>query len=175
MLDNFLKWTKSSLGLLAQVPQDMKLDETIEGMVETVMPTAKLRNIKFDLQLDRNVDMHFDLDIMNSILRNLLINAEKFSHSGSSIIVKLTDSVDEVTVEVIDTGKGMNQEMQEKLHRRFTTSHNFETSSVAGKGLGLWIVYYFVHLNHGLFFFESEENVGSKFGFKLPKKSPLKN
>jgi len=30
-------------------------------------------------------------------------------------------------------------------------------------------------LNHGLFFFESEENVGSKFGFKLPKKSPLKN
>lgn len=175
MLDNFLKWTKSNLGLLSQVPQDLKLDEIIEGMVETLEPTAKLRNIKFDLQLDRDVDIQFDLDVMNSILRNLLINAEKFSHPNSSIVVKLTDAPEEVTVEVIDTGKGMTQEVKEKLKKRFVLHQGFESTSVAGKGLGLWIVYYFVQLNHGIFFFDSQENVGSTFGFKIPKKSPLKN
>ena len=175
MLDNFLKWTKSNLGLLSQVPQDLKLDKTIEGMVETLLPTAKLRNIEFDLQLDQDVEVQFDLDIMNSILRNLLINAEKFSNPNSTIVVKLMNSTDEVTVEVIDSGKGMTKEVQEKLRSRFVLHQGFEANSVAGKGLGLWIVYYFVQMNHGIFFFESEENVGSKFGFKIPKKSPLKN
>lgn len=174
MLDNFLKWTKSSLGLLSLVPQELKLNETIEGVIETLLPTAKLRNITFDLQLSDNVDIMFDLDIMNSILRNLLINAEKFSRPDSSIIVKLLDSPDEVTVEIIDTGVGMNKEVQDRLRHRFTENVDFGSTSMAGKGLGLWIVYYFVTLNHGLFFFESEENIGSKFGFKIPKKSPLK-
>lgn len=174
MLDNFLKWTKSSLGLLTLVPQELKLNETIEGVVETILPTAKLRNITFELHLDDNVDIMFDLDIMNSILRNLLINAEKFSRPDSTIIVKLLDGSDEVTVEVIDTGVGMSAEVQDRLRLRFSDNADFSASSTAGKGLGLWIVYYFVTLNHGLFFFESEENIGSKFGFKIPKKSPLK-
>jgi two-component system sensor histidine kinase/response regulator len=37
-----------------------------------------------------------------------------------------------------------------------------------GKGLGLWVVYHFIHQNGGAFFFESEENVGSRFGFRIP-------
>ncbi len=175
MLDNFLKWTKSSLGLLSLVPQELKLEKTIEGVIETLLPTAKLRNITFDLQLDHDVDVHFDLDIMNSILRNLLINAEKFSRPNSTIIVQLLDEGDEVTVKVIDTGIGMDKEKQEMLMSRFSSNDQFGNTILAGKGLGLWIVYYFVTLNHGIFFFESEENIGSKFGFKIPKKSPLKN
>ncbi|MCI0920528.1 hybrid sensor histidine kinase/response regulator [Sphingobacterium rhinopitheci] len=175
MLDNFLKWTKSNLGLLTMAPQELKLNQTIEGIVETVAPTAKLRNITFDLQLDQDVDIFFDLDVMNSILRNLLINAEKFSRPNSSIVVKLKDSSNEITVEVIDSGIGMTKDVQEKLRNRFTAKEDFASTSIAGKGLGLWIVYYFVNLNHGLFFFESEENIGSKFGFTIPKKSPLGN
>lgn len=175
MLDNFLKWTKSNLGLLTMAPQELKLNKTIEGIVETLVPTAKIRNISFDLQLDQDVEVYFDLDVMNSILRNLLINAEKFSRPDSSIVVKLVDSSNEITVEVIDSGIGMTKEVQEKLRNRFMDKEDFASTSIAGKGLGLWIVYYFVNLNHGLFFFESEENVGSKFGFKIPKKSPLKN
>lgn len=175
MLDNFLKWTKSNLGLITMAPQYLKLNQTIEGIVETLAPTAKLRNITFDLQLDPNVEILFDLDVMNSILRNLLINAEKFSNPDSSIVIRLLDSPTEIMIEVIDSGMGMNQEVQQKLRDRFTGDEDFASTSLAGKGLGLWIVYYFVNLNHGLFFFESEENVGSKFGFKVPKKSPLKN
>jgi len=175
MLDNFLKWTKSNLGLITMAPQYLKLNQTIEGIVETLAPTAKLRNITFDLQLDPNVEILFDLDVMNSILRNLLINAEKFSNPDSSIVIRLLDSPTEIMIEVVDSGMGMNQEVQQKLRDRFTGDEDFASTSLAGKGLGLWIVYYFVNLNHGLFFFESEENVGSKFGFKVPKKSPLKN
>lgn len=175
MLDNFLKWTKSSLGLLSLVPQEIKLDEIIEGIVETVIPTAKLKNITFDLQLDKDVDVFFDLDIMNSILRNLLMNAEKFSRPNSSIVVKLIDNKDEVIVEVIDTGIGMTDEVQQTLKDRFANHDAFNDSKMAGKGLGLWIVYYFVNLNHGLFFFDSVLNEGSRFGFKIPKKSPLKD
>ncbi len=116
-----------------------------------MLPTAKLRNITFDLQLDHDVDVHFDLDIMNSILRNLLINAEKFSRPNSTIIVQLLDEGDEVTVKVIDTGIGMDKEKQEMLMSRFSSNDQFGNTILAGKGLGLWIVYYFETLNHGIF------------------------
>lgn len=175
MLDNFLKWTKSSLGMLSLVPQELNLSETIDGVIETLLPTAKLRNITFELDLDREVTVMFDLDIMNSILRNLLLNAEKFSRPDSSIKVKLQEFGDEVNVEVTDSGIGMSPEMLVGLRERFASNENFDSTSVAGKGLGLWIVYYFVKLNNGLFYFDSEENVGSTFGFKIPKKSPLKS
>lgn len=175
MLDNFLKWTKSSLGMLSLMPQELKLDSTIEGVVETLMPTAKLKNITFDLQLDKDVTVFFDLDIMNSILRNLLFNAEKFSHPDSTITIKLKDQFDDVVVEVIDRGVGMTEEVQNSLRERYNNKSDLAGSSMSGKGLGLWIVYYFVSINHGLFYFESEEGKGSTFGFRIPKKSPLKN
>ncbi|UZJ65422.1 response regulator [Sphingobacterium sp. KU25419] len=67
VLDNLLKWTKSSLGMLSFIPQKFDLNDLILGVVETLQPTAKLKNIQVDLDLQDGLEIFFDVDIMKSI------------------------------------------------------------------------------------------------------------
>lgn len=167
VLDNLLKWTKSSLGMLSYSPQKLNLNELILGVVETLSPTAKLKNIKLDIDLQSGLEIFFDVDIMKSILRNLLINAVKFSHSASTIRLHLYREQDWAVVEVIDTGVGMSDDIQQQLHRQVSREGSVTPMHDQGKGLGLWVVYHFIHTHGGEFFFESEEYHGSRFGFKV--------
>lgn len=167
VLDNLLKWTKSSLGMLSYIPQQLDLNELILGVVETLSPTAKLKNIDLDLDLEEGLEIFFDVDIMKSILRNLLINAVKFSHDDAVIKLRLFQDQEWAVVEVIDTGVGMSAEVQEHLHRQVSSQGSVTPMHDQGKGLGLWVVYHFIHSHGGAFFFESEEHKGSRFGFKV--------
>jgi two-component system sensor histidine kinase/response regulator len=167
VLDNLLKWTKSSLGMLSFIPQKFDLNDLMLGVVETLLPTAKLKNIQVDLDLQDGLEIFFDVDIMKSILRNLLINAVKFSHSDSHIKLHLYQDQDWAVVEIIDTGIGMNLEAQRQLQQQIFSQDVVTPMRQEGKGLGLWVVYHFIRSHHGEFFFESEEHVGSKFGFKV--------
>lgn len=167
VLDNLLKWTKSSLGMLSFIPQKFDLNDLILGVVETLLPTAKLKNIQVDLDLQDGLEIFFDVDIMKSILRNLLINAVKFSHSDSHIKMHLYQDQDWAVVEIIDTGVGMNRAAQEQLQQQIFSQDVVTPMRQEGKGLGLWVVYHFIRTHQGEFFFESEEHVGSKFGFKV--------
>lgn len=169
VLDNLLKWTKNSLGVLSYMPQEIELDEMIKGVVETLQPTAKLKNIEIQLALQSGLQIFFDADIMKSILRNLLINAVKFSHEDSLIKLNLyRDGDDVVVVEFIDTGVGMSVDAQRQLQQQIMEEGKITPMREKGKGLGLWVVYHFIQQNSGAFFFESEENVGSRFGFRIP-------
>ncbi|WP_293926463.1 hybrid sensor histidine kinase/response regulator [Sphingobacterium sp. UBA6320] len=167
VLDNLLKWTKSSLGMLSYIPQKLDLNELIQGVAETLMPTAKLKNIAVQLDLQEGLEIFFDVDIMKSILRNLLMNAVKFSHNDSAVTLKLHRDQEWAVVEIIDTGVGMSPEIQEQLHQQIFRQGSVTPMHDQGKGLGLWVVYHFIHSHQGEFFFHSEEHVGSRFGFKV--------
>lgn len=168
VLDNLLKWTKNSLGVLSYMPQEIEFDEMITGVVETLQPTAKLKKIEIQLILQPGLQILFDADIMKSMLRNLLINAVKFSHEGSLIKLNLSRHGNDAMVEIIDTGVGMSMEAQRQLLDQMKEESEITPMREKGKGLGLWVVYHFIQRGGGEFFFESKENVGSRFGFRIP-------
>ncbi|MFE2861182.1 hybrid sensor histidine kinase/response regulator [Sphingobacterium multivorum] len=175
VLDNLLKWTKNSLGVLSYMPQEIEIDEMIKGVVETLQPTAKLKNIEIKLTLQPGLQIFFDVDIMKSILRNLLINAVKFSHENSLIKLNLSRDGDDAMVEFIDTGVGMSVDAQRQLLDQMKEEGKITPMRDKGKGLGLWIVYHFIQRGGGTFFFESEENRGSRFGFCVPLEHTIDN
>lgn len=175
VLDNLLKWTKNSLGVLSYMPQEIEIDEMIKGVVETLQPTAKLKNIEIKLTLQPGLQIFFDADIMKSILRNLLINAVKFSHENSLIKLNLSRDGDDAMVEFIDTGVGMSVDAQRQLLDQMKEEGKITPMRDKGKGLGLWIVYHFIQRGGGTFFFESEENRGSRFGFCVPLEHTIDN
>lgn len=168
LLDNLLKWTKSSLGVLSYMPQEIELDDMIKGVVETLQPTAKLKNIHIAVDLQQGLDVFFDADIMKSILRNLLINSIKFSHDDATVELKLYKHDNNAIVEFIDTGIGMSEEAQKQLRDQIDNDGTNTPMREKGKGLGLWVVYHFINSNNGQFFFESVEDRGSRFGFAVP-------
>lgn len=169
LLDNLLKWTKSRLGMLSFVPQSVQFDEVIFGVVEVLRPTALLKDITIETCIESCITIYFDTDILKSIIRNLLINALKFSHKGSSVKILLYSEESCAVMEVVDTGIGMDESIQKSIRESLPSGSRPGTANEQGSGLGLWIVKQFVQGKEGEFFFESVENQGSKFGLRIPK------
>lgn len=169
LLDNLLKWTKSRLGMLSFVPQFVQFDEVIFGVVEVLRPTALLKDITIETCIESCITIYFDTDILKSVIRNLLINALKFSHKGSSVKILLYSEGSCAVMEVVDTGIGMDESIQKSIRESLPSGSRPGTANEQGSGLGLWIVKQFVQGKEGEFFFESVENQGSKFGLRIPK------
>lgn len=169
LLDNLLKWTKSQLGKLTVVPQTLNISELAEGVIDVMKPVAAIKNITIKFEKAEHYDVSVDIEMVKSVIRNLLSNAVKFSHNNSEIDVTVEPLDDKVVVSVIDHGKGIKQEDQPKLLQDATHFTTFGTNSEEGSGLGLLLCRDFVRKNGGELWFESEENVGSRFRFSIPK------
>ncbi len=183
LLDNLLKWTKSQLGKLSNVPQSIDMVGLVNGVIEVFKPIAGSKSIS--LKLDsavESVHVTVDIEMIKSVVRNLISNAIKFSHKDTAVVVhvKVQEVADEnrteagndkeVLVTVSDSGCGIKKEDQEKLLNEATHFTTFGTDSEEGSGLGLLLCKDFVSKNHGRLWFTSEEGVGSNFNFTIPLK-----
>lgn len=170
LLDNLLKWTKSQIGKLNVVYQDFRIDEVVEGVLDIFSLVSKSKNIQLVNDSIDTVTVHADVDMVKTILRNLLSNALKFSYEGSQIIIGSQVETDKIIVSVKDSGKGMSAEDKEKLLKTETHFSRYGTNNEEGSGLGLLLCQDFAIKNGGDLWFESEEGKGSTFFFSLPLK-----
>lgn len=177
LLDNLLKWTQSQLGNLSNVPQTVDLVGFLEGMIEVFNPIAASKSINLVLEHSvNNVEVIVDVEMMKSVMRNLISNAIKFSHRDTIITTHVEVRVGEdnvgkeVVVTVSDKGCGIKEEDQPKLLNETTHFTTFGTNSEEGAGLGLLLCKDFVAKNHGRLWFTSRYGVGSDFSFSLPVK-----
>ena len=177
LLDNLLKWTKSQLGKLSNVPQSVDVVGLVEGVIEVFNPIAESKSIVLALNSSVEfVNVIVDIEMIKSVVRNLLSNAIKFSHKDTTITIQveirnIPDSSDqEVVITVCDKGCGIKEEDQPKLLNEATHFTTFGTNSEEGSGLGLLLCKDFVSKNHGKLWFTSPEGVGSNFSFSLPMK-----
>ncbi len=169
LLDNLLKWTKIQLGKLTVVPQELNITELVDGVMEVMKPVAEVKHIRLIREGHEESIVKVDIEMIKSVIRNLLSNALKFSNSDLDIILSVREEGEQVVVSVKDFGRGIKKEDQGKLLNEATHFTTFGTNSEEGSGLGLLLCRDFVCKNGGKLWFESEENVGSVFSFSLPK------
>lgn len=170
LLDNLLKWTKSQIGRLKVVPQDIDIAGVAAGVIEIFSMVADLKQIKIKFQSPEQVDVYADIDMIKTVIRNLLSNALKFSNPGSEVLVQVEDEDDRVLVSVKDYGCGIKEEDQGKLLHLDTHYTTFGTKNEEGSGLGLLLCQDFIQKNGGELWFTSNVGEGSIFGFYIPKK-----
>ena len=169
LLDNLLKWTKSQLGKLTVIPQKLDISGLADGGVEVMNSVAEVKHIKLIRTDHESFFVYVDIEMIKSILRNLISNAVKFSNPDSEIKVGIKAEDGKVIVSVTDSGKGIKKEDQHKLLKDSTHSTTYGTNSEEGSGLGLLLCRDFARKNGGELWFESEENLGSVFSFSLPQ------
>ena len=169
LLDNLLKWTKSQIGKLKVVYQDINMVEVVEGVSEIFTMVASLKNIKIvqDVPVE-NVAVRADIDMIKTVIRNLISNAIKFSNEGSEVVVSLTEEDGMAIVSVKDSGCGIDDENQKKLLHTDTHFSTFGTNNEEGSGLGLLLCQDFVVKNGGKLWFTSKKGDGSTFSFSIP-------
>ncbi len=177
LLDNLLKWTKSQLGKLSNVPQPVDLVGLVEGVIEVFNPIAESKSINLALEHSvNNVEVVVDIEMIKSVVRNLISNAIKFSNKDTIITTHVEVRVGEgnvdkeVVVTVSDKGCGIKEEDQPKLLNEATHFTTFGTNSEEGSGLGLLLCKDFVVKNHGRLWFTSQYGVGYNFIFSIPIK-----
>ena len=169
LLDNLLKWTKSQLGKLTVIPQNLDISGLADGVVEVMNSVAEVKHIKLIRTDHESFFVYVDIEMIKSILRNLISNAVKFSNPDSEIKVGIKAEDGKVIVSVTDSGKGIKKEDQHKLLKDSTHFTTYGTNSEEGSGLGLLLCRDFARKNGGELWFESEENLGSVFSFSLPQ------
>ena len=169
LLDNLLKWTKSQLGKLTVIPQKLDISGLADGVVEVMNSVAEVKHIKLIRTDHESFFVYVGIEMIKSILRNLISNAVKFSNPDSEIKVGIKAEDGKVIVSVTDSGKGIKKEDQHKLLKDSTHFTTYGTNSEEGSGLGLLLCRDFARKNGGELWFESEENLGSVFSFSLPQ------
>ena len=128
---------------------------------------ADAKNIRLINEVPMGCSAYADENSIKIVLRNLIMNAIKFTGSGGIVRVKSHVTGPSVKVMVEDNGIGIPVNKQELLFgESYYTSPG--TNKEAGSGLGLLICQDLVQKNGGSLAFTSEPGSGTTFSFSLP-------
>ncbi len=174
VIDSILDIAKIESGQLTVYHETCDINELFEELF------ILFRGIKSRLQKD-NIELMFKstyetLNIktdpvkLKQILINLLSNALKFTEEGSIEVGYIVEEEHTMVFYVDDTGRGIPEDMYEKIFQQFFKINQRNQKFLEGTGLGLAIVKELLDLLGGKIWLESKLGVGSRFYFSLPCK-----
>jgi signal transduction histidine kinase len=169
LLENLLQWSRMQQGLITYNPEMIELSKLVDESIEMILEIINKKNILLTIDIPSNLKLNADSNMLQTVIRNLVSNAVKFTTRGGKINISAKFlSSDTVEVAINDTGIGMNKEFLENIFRLDTDTNRKGTEGEPSTGLGLLLCKEFVEKNGGKIWAESEEGKGSCFRFTLP-------
>jgi len=169
LLENLLEWSQLQRGGLDIMPQKVNLKKKIESCFDLLSEPARQKEIDLVMSVTGNYEAFADSHMVDTVIRNLISNAIKFTGRGGIIEVTARATPDNsVEILVRDTGTGMSPEL---IHKLFLLNERVSLNGTEGEtssGLGLILCKEFIEKNKGKIWVESEEGKGSTFFFSLP-------
>ncbi len=172
LLLNLMEWSRSQTGRMAFNPTLFDMGQLITDIKVMFDAIAGQKGIEIKSQLPSNAVAFADQTMINTVLRNLISNAIKFTKQGGEINLQVTKEANRLTVTVKDNGIGIAKNRIDKL---FRIDENYSTNGTAneeGTGLGLILCKEFIEKHNGEIGVTSEEGKGSAFYFALPTPAP---
>ena len=169
LLLNLLEWSRSQTGRIVFNPEFVEIVTLINQVTELMNDSAQQKSIIISKKLPRNAPVIADKAMINTILRNTISNAIKFTHPGGQIIISVEQQKNELMIAIADNGLGIKKEAIDKLFRIEESNSTYGTQNERGTGLGLILCKEFVEKNGGKIWVESEVGKGSTFYFTIPK------
>ncbi|WP_253953950.1 sensor histidine kinase KdpD [Schaalia sp. 19OD2882] len=112
------------------------------------------------------IHMHVDPRLTSQAISNLVNNAARHAGDGTSILVAVSDSDEDVTISVADDGVGMTSEERQRLFVPFATGGSLRP----GTGLGMMITQRVARLHGGRLLVDTIQTKGTTFYLTLPRK-----
>lgn len=168
LLENLLSWTSLQNTEKNYNPVKIDLHDAVLSELESFNPAATQKLISLTHSIEPNLFATADLQMVKTILRNLINNAIKYSYLGGEITISAIEKEKFVEISVTDNGVGISQNAQRALFQRNELHSTRGTKNEYGTGLGLMICKEFVEMHDGIIWIESEPGKGSKIRFTLP-------
>ena len=169
LLENLLLRAKNKRGMIPFNPALIELLPVVREGAGMMEEPAKNKDITIEIDIDEKIVVLADNNILQTIIRNLVSNAVKFTLHGGRVIIKAKNK-DNSTVEISveDTGIGMNRDILDNLFKPVPRTGRKGTEGESSSGLGLIVCNDFVQMLGGKLEVESEQGKGSRFFFSLP-------
>jgi len=166
-LDNMLQWTRTQQDELNIKQEVCLVDRLISMLLSNNDYALSSKNITVQLDIPGKLTIWADTNMIDSIFRNLLGNAIKFTPVGGIISITATEIEHEIEFCIQDSGVGMNQEQIDNILKgvQFTTRG---TNREKGRGFGMVLVSEFLTKHKSTLHIESTLGKGTRFTFKLP-------
>jgi len=169
LLENLLEWAQMQQGLIPFIPEVIQLNMIVDESIEMIQESAKLKGIEINTDIPEGLKVFADSKIIQTVIRNLVSNAIKFTPKGGKVSLLAKDTKENrVEISIHDTGIGMNQTMIDNLFRLDVKTNRSGTDGEPSAGLGLLLCKEFIEKHDGKISVESEIGKGSTFIFTIP-------
>ncbi len=168
LLNNLLNWALIQTGQIPYNPVQINLSEVMNETSSLYSEVAKVKNIELIFSYKEPYLINADEHGIETIIRNLVSNAIKFTPNGGRVKVNCISENEHYLISVSDSGVGMTEKQCAQLFS-LTKKSEKGTDGEKGTGLGLLLCKELVELHGGSICAESKKNVGSTFSFTIPK------
>ncbi len=169
LIDNILESSKSD-------PKSMQLQFTLVDIVlfsqEIIGHHKKLfeeKQCQIKLKFNSHVKVNIDAKAMRMVFNNLIANALRYSHAGTTLIIEVRLDQKYCIIDFIDQGFGFEKKELKKIFKKFYRVQNKETQNLEGAGLGLYISRQIIMNHKGkINAFSEGQGKGTRFMVSLP-------
>lgn len=148
LVDELLLLAAGQEDKLRTVPERTDLGALIGAMITAWRPAAEAAGLELFGRAQPSLVASVDPIAIERVASNLLSNAIKYTPGGGTIEIELADEPDGIRLSVLDTGLGIEDELQGRLFGRFERAHG-ETHRKTGTGLGLFVAKQLVEAHGG--------------------------
>ncbi len=168
LLENLTMWSKSYSDKLQYNRANINVGDAVKESVYLHEQIAANKKIKLSSDIGDNIIAYADENMLKTVLRNLILNAIKFTNEEGRVKINAEKTGKEIRISVEDNGIGIDEETKSTLFNldEFVSSEG--TAGERGSGFGLVLCNEFVEKNGGKIWVESEVGKGSKFMFTVP-------
>lgn len=149
-----------------------ELNAYIKEYLQQFRNYAEQQEIKLDyVSKCENLEVWIDRNKMDSILRNLISNALKYTPKGGTVSVLVSHNRKNWNIDITDTGIGIPKKDQKKMFKYMFRGYNATNQLITGSGIGMLLTWRLIQNHEGRITFSSEENSGTSFHLSFPIKS----
>ena len=174
LLEDILMWVGAQQGKIPFKPHIIGFRDICLDILETLNPTARAKNISINYSASDEINLFADVDMLKTVLRNLVSNAIKFTNDGGTINIDAEENIENVTISVSDNGVGIAPDALKKLFDITEVLTTKGTAGETGTGLGTLLCKEIVDKHQGKIWVESTLGEGSKFFFTVPGETDQK-
>lgn len=171
LLENLLTWARSQKGEITYFPSENDTFELIQSNLTLFIAPAENKKIRLINNAQMGLLAYYDIQMINTVFRNLLNNAIKYTNTGGIVTISTRESEKFIEITINDTGVGMTEFVSNNMFKIDVKHFSIEgTMGEKGTGLGLILCKEFIDKHRGKIWVESVYGQGSAFTFTLPKK-----
>jgi len=170
LLSNLMAWALAQTGMVDFKPEPVRIAELVNENMLLYFEVASQKSITINISQSIDFELFMDKAMINTVLRNLINNAIKFTYENGKIDMRLELKNDAVKVTISDNGMGMKPELIQDLFKLDKKTGRPGTNGESSTGLGLLLCKEFIEMHGGHIWAESELGKGSNFHFTIPLK-----